>query len=116
MTTDKRGHEHEHQVEDEDMATEPVPATAPAAGDPPPEPARQAVPAKRRPTKQTYPVRLLKRSARRTEKIPTAGGSTLHLLVLSSTREDTTVVVPPITTPACWFPVPAPPVPVTLMV
>ena len=38
------------------------------------------------------PARLLRRSARRREKIPTAGGSTLHLLVLSSTIEDTTVV------------------------
>ena len=40
----------------------------------------------------TDPARLLRRSARRREKIPTAGGSTLHLLVLSSTLEDTTVV------------------------
>jgi hypothetical protein len=38
------------------------------------------------------PARLLRRSSRRREKIPTAGGSTLHLLVLSSTIEDTTVV------------------------
>jgi hypothetical protein len=34
----------------------------------------------------------VRRSARRKERVPTAGGSTLHLLVLSSTREDTTVV------------------------
>jgi hypothetical protein len=40
----------------------------------------------------TDPARLLRRSARRREKIPTSGGSTLHLLVLSSTTEDTTVV------------------------
>ena len=40
----------------------------------------------------TDPARLLRRSARRREWIPTAGGSTLHLLVLSSTLEDTTVV------------------------
>ena len=40
----------------------------------------------------TDPARLLRRSARRREKIPTSGGSTLHLLVLSSTLEDTTVV------------------------
>ena len=40
----------------------------------------------------TDPARLLRRSARRKERVPTAGGSTLHLLVLSSTREDTTVV------------------------
>ena len=38
------------------------------------------------------PARLLRRSARRKERVPTAGGSTLHLLVLSSTHEDTTVV------------------------
>jgi hypothetical protein len=38
------------------------------------------------------PSRLLRRSARRKERVPTAGGSTLHLLVLSSTSEDTTVV------------------------
>ena len=40
----------------------------------------------------TDPSRLLRRSARRKERVPTAGGSTLHLLVLSSTKEDTTVV------------------------
>jgi hypothetical protein len=40
----------------------------------------------------TDPARLLRRSARRKERVPTAGGSTLHLLVLSSTLEDTTVV------------------------
>ncbi len=38
------------------------------------------------------PARFLRRSARRKEKVPTAGGSTLHLLVLASTVEDTTVV------------------------
>ncbi|HEY1652117.1 MAG TPA: hypothetical protein VGG09_09580 [Acidimicrobiales bacterium] len=37
-------------------------------------------------------ARLVRRSARRRERVPTAGGSTLHLLVLSSTHEDTTVV------------------------
>ncbi len=36
--------------------------------------------------------RLVRRSARRRDRVPTAGGSTLHLLVLSSTLEDTTVV------------------------
>jgi hypothetical protein len=40
----------------------------------------------------TDPARLLRRSARRKERVPTSGGSTLHLLVLSSTLEDTTVV------------------------
>ena len=35
--------------------------------------------------------RLVRRSARRRDRVPTAGGSTLHLLVLSSTLEDTTV-------------------------
>jgi hypothetical protein len=48
--------------------------------------------AKRQPSTPTDPGRLLRRSARRKEWIPTSGGSTLHLLVLSSTREDTTVV------------------------
>jgi hypothetical protein len=38
------------------------------------------------------PRKLLSRSTHRSEKIPTAGGSTLHLLVLASTVEDTTVV------------------------
>jgi hypothetical protein len=46
----------------------------------------------RRTASTTDPARLLRRSARRKERVPTAGGSTLHLLVLSSTREDTTVV------------------------
>ena len=40
----------------------------------------------------TDPARLLRRSARRSERVPTSGGATLHLLVLSSTIEDTTVV------------------------
>jgi hypothetical protein len=48
--------------------------------------------APRRAAPTTDPTRLLRRSARRTERVPTAGGSTLHLLVLSSTIEDTTVV------------------------
>jgi hypothetical protein len=52
-----------------------------------------AVVARRRtPETKTDPTRLLRRSARRKERVPTAGGSTLHLLVLSSTIEDTTVV------------------------
>jgi hypothetical protein len=46
----------------------------------------------RAPATPTDPSRLLRRSARRKERVPTAGGSTLHLLVLSSTLEDTTVV------------------------
>jgi hypothetical protein len=53
-----------------------------------PEPA-----SRRRPAETTTdPTQLLRRSARRSERVPTAGGSTLHLLVLSSTLEDTTVV------------------------
>lgn len=48
--------------------------------------------ARRSPTKATDPAHLLRRRARRKERVPTAGGSTLHLLVLSSTVEDTTVV------------------------
>jgi hypothetical protein len=47
---------------------------------------------RRRSTATTDPARLLKRSARRKERVPTSGGSTLHLLVLSSTADDTTVV------------------------
>ncbi len=50
------------------------------------------VPEPRRATTTSDPTRLLRRSSRRTERVPTAGGSTLHLLVLSSTIEDTTVV------------------------
>ena len=46
----------------------------------------------RAPATPTSPSRLVRRSARRKERVPTAGGSTLHLLVLSSTLEDTTVV------------------------
>jgi hypothetical protein len=48
--------------------------------------------ARRNPSTPTDASRLARRSARRKERVPTAGGSTLHLLVLSSTREDTTVV------------------------
>jgi hypothetical protein len=48
--------------------------------------------ATRRPTTPTDLSRLLRRSARRSERVPTSGGSTLHLLVLSSSPEDTTVV------------------------
>jgi hypothetical protein len=47
---------------------------------------------RRVPETETDPTRLVRRSARRKERVPTAGGSTLHLLVLSSTIEDTTVV------------------------
>jgi hypothetical protein len=47
---------------------------------------------RRSPTIKTDPSRLLRRSARRSERVPTSAGSTLHLLVLSSTPEDTTVV------------------------
>ena len=47
---------------------------------------------RRDPATPTDATRLVRRSARRKERVPTAGGSTLHLLVLSSTREDTTVV------------------------
>jgi hypothetical protein len=47
---------------------------------------------RRAPETETDPTRLVRRSARRKERVPTAGGSTLHLLVLSSTIEDTTVV------------------------
>jgi hypothetical protein len=61
------------------------------------ESGREEVPSEEAPGRRaaetaTDPTRLLRRSARRTERVPTAGGSTLHLLVLSSTLEDTTVV------------------------
>ena len=49
---------------------------------------REEVRARRAPQTPTDPARLLRRSARRREKVPTSGGSTLHLLVLSSTVED----------------------------
>ena len=49
-------------------------------------------PAQRVPTTDADPAHLVRRSARRKERVPTAGGSTLHLLVLTSTVEDTTVV------------------------
>jgi hypothetical protein len=75
---------------------------ADAAGDAPPSGGnvmedernedRSTTTRRRASTTPTDPARLLRRSARRKERIPTAGGSTLHLLVLSSTLEDTTVV------------------------
>ena len=46
----------------------------------------------RRAARTSDASRLVRRSARRRDRVPTAGGSTLHLLVLSSTLEDTTVV------------------------
>jgi hypothetical protein len=46
----------------------------------------------RRTARRTDASHLVRRSARRRDRVPTAGGSTLHLLVLSSTLEDTTVV------------------------
>jgi len=49
----------------------------------------------RPPSTTAKPARLLKQANRANhsrEKLPTAGGSTLHLLVLASTPEDTTVV------------------------
>lgn len=46
----------------------------------------------RRGSRATNASHLVRRSARRRDRVPTAGGSTLHLLVLSSTLEDTTVV------------------------
>jgi hypothetical protein len=49
-------------------------------------------PERRAASEGTNPTKLLRRSARRREKVPTTGGSTLHLLVLASTLEDTTVV------------------------
>ncbi|HWD54399.1 MAG TPA: hypothetical protein VG346_04715 [Acidimicrobiales bacterium] len=80
-----RAHHHVNGGEDtavsgtatDDHITEETPAVAP-------EPPRSA--------STTNASRLVRRSARRRERVPTAGGSTLHLLVLSSTLEDTTVV------------------------
>jgi hypothetical protein len=71
--TDHMGHTDHADLEDDEDAVE--------DGEP-----------RRRAETTTDPTRLLRRSARRTERVPTAGGSTLHLLVLSSTVEDTTVV------------------------
>jgi hypothetical protein len=77
----------EHTVHTDDERPD---AELPEPGQPEgrPEPA-----SRRRPAETTTdPTQLLRRSARRSERVPTAGGSTLHLLVLSSTLEDTTVV------------------------
>jgi hypothetical protein len=77
-----------------DHITDETPAVAPA-----PESELELAPESsgtpgeaRRPTAATDASRLVRRSARRRHRVPTAGGSTLHLLVLSSTLEDTTVV------------------------
>ena len=71
----------------------PMTDDAPRPTRPRPRPGgRQLGPERAPPRSRTDPARLLRRSARRREKIPTSGGSTLHLLVLSSTVEDTTVV------------------------
>jgi hypothetical protein len=56
------------------------------------EPHEQGEADARRRASSSDASRLVRRSARRKERVSTAGGSTLHLLVLSSTREDTTVV------------------------
>jgi hypothetical protein len=70
-----------------------VPAAAPGAGLPfEGEPGHEAEHEERRAARATNAAHLVRRSARRRDRIPTAGGSTLHLLVLSSTLEDTTVV------------------------
>jgi hypothetical protein len=63
-----------------------------APEDPPTHEEAAAADRRRTPETETDPTRLVRRSARRKERVPTAGGSTLHLLVLSSTIEDTTVV------------------------
>ena len=75
----------------DDHITDETPAVAPAAEDEhpiEPEPSHED----RRAAGTTDASRLVRRSARRRDRVPTAGGSTLHLLVLSSTLEDTTVV------------------------
>ncbi|HEY1830855.1 MAG TPA: hypothetical protein VGG38_11465 [Acidimicrobiales bacterium] len=72
-----------------------------SAAPPPPVPPEMHTPpsgvplplAQRAPTITTNPARLLRQSGRHGgDRIPTAGGSTLHMLVLSSTVEDTTGV------------------------
>jgi hypothetical protein len=68
----------EPEAEDE-LPFEPEPGQAPEHGG-------------RRATRATDASHLVRRSARRRDRVPTAAGSTLHLLVLSSTLEDTTVV------------------------
>jgi hypothetical protein len=73
------------------QSDQPTPPTGtPAVATPeesttPPHNTRQA-------SSNANPARLLKQAGRSREKLPTSGGSTLHLLVLASTSEDTTVV------------------------
>jgi hypothetical protein len=88
------GNEAVHRTATYDHITDETPAVSaepglepPAEG--PPQPAPE--PGNRRATRSDA-SHLVRRSARRRDRVPTAGGSTLHLLVLSSTLEDTTVV------------------------
>jgi hypothetical protein len=85
-------HTSEHTTtEYDDAVDDPFTSLGPDA-EPEPMTDLQNAATKRRPTVATDPSRLLRRSAHRSERVPTSGGSTLHLLVLSSTPEDTTVV------------------------
>ncbi len=85
-------HDVDHEIDhDVGFDTDPGPGTPASEGDAPPRAGDDRA-TRRSPTTPTDPARLLRRSARRKERVPTAGGSTLHLLVLSSTLEDTTVV------------------------
>lgn len=97
---DEQGDEHEavnetriyEHTTDETPAVSAEPeAELPFEGDLEPEPG-QPEHKDGRAAGRTDASHLVRRSARRRDRIPTAGGSTLHLLVLSSTLEDTTVV------------------------
>jgi hypothetical protein len=81
---------HEH-ITDETPAVAPAPEPGPETQFEP-EPGQGPEHEARRTAHTTDASRLVRRSARRRDRVPTAGGSTLHLLVLSSTLEDTTVV------------------------
>jgi hypothetical protein len=80
-----------HEDGTENGAEEPA-VNGTATDDPITEETPAVTTAERRSSSRRDATRLVRRSARRHERVPTAGGSTLHLLVLSSTREDTTVV------------------------
>ena len=76
-------------ITDETPAVRPEPTTE---AEPAAEAGLEPAPEEPRAARRTDASHLVRRSARRRDRIPTAGGSTLHLLVLSSTLEDTTVV------------------------
>jgi hypothetical protein len=65
---------------------------SPGGPDSPDSPGAPGSPRRHARAEPADPRQFLRRSARRQERIPTTGGSKLHLLVLASTVEDTTVV------------------------